>query len=782
MNSGKRYFNAQGSFSSKRKPQQPYMVDKRLTPRVKEFIESYTPDSPPDVDEVVDYLQMTFQEYGRKKRGALRQSVVKVLSSSPGVPDKRIKIQSGAFNRSSDGRYSHGKLSPIDLVNDESESSSSEDVEEIIEAKDTNMINNSMQMLYSKNVKDSPVAARPQYNDEEMTPAKHFDIPVAMSMSNTMSENPSEPIDSKKKVIDQIKADNASTPLPSPSRNKGGKSDTERTKQSRNRKREETEIKAKKHAINPTESKLKLADIGGYENALEEVMKLLFHLKHPEVFQRLGVKPPRGFLLHGPPGCGKTLLANAIAGELQLPYYKLAATEIISGVSGESEEKLRELFAVAQSSSPSIIFLDEVDAIAPNRESASKEMERRIVSQLLVCMDDLDQADSDVMLIGATNRPDSLDPALRRAGRFDREICLGIPDKAARKKILEVVCNGLRLSASFDYENIASLTPGFVGADLVSLTREAAMFAVQRIFEKIERKMTSSITNADASQTERELPIDEAATSTTEETRKLNALAWLRGDSTITMEELENFFIESHDFKRALGTVQPSAKREGFATVPDVTWNDIGALEDIRDELTLAILAPVRHYDKFASLGIVSPPGILLAGPPGCGKTLLAKAIANEAGINFISVKGPELLNMYVGESERAVRQVFQRARNSAPCVIFFDEIDALCPKRSGTSESSASSRVVNQLLTEMDGLVARKQVFLMGATNRPDIIDPAILRPGRLDKILYVGLPTPEDRLKILHTVTKLGTHPKLSEDVNLENIAHDPRGERYR
>jgi len=503
-----------------------------------------------------------------------------------------------------------------------------------------------------------------------------------------------------------------------------------------------------------------------------------------------------------------------------LPYYKLAATEIVSGVSGESEEKLRDLFTIAQETSPSIVFLDEIDAVAPNRESASKEMERRIVSQLLVCMDDLDRSDCDVLLIGATNRPDSLDPALRRAGRFDREICLGIPDKSTRERILQVVCNDLRLSSNFDYKNIAALTPGFVGADLVSLTREAAMFAVKRIFETLRKSEEFSSTDADkqadvkkqdtkvgkestlsqssvrgvttaapipaatvtaTTVTAKTTPAATTPAATTPAATTTTALSWLKDQPSLTPKQLEDFFIEAEDFKQALSTVQPSAKREGFATVPDVSWDDIGALEDIRDELSLAILAPVRHAEEFSSLGIANPPGILLAGPPGCGKTLLAKAIANEAGINFIAVKGPELLNMYVGESERAVRQVFQRARNSSPCVIFFDEIDALCPKRSDMAESSASSRVVNQLLTEMDGLVIRKQVFLMGATNRPDIIDPAILRPGRLDKILFVGLPTAQDRVKILQTITKFGKKPKFAADVILTDIAQDHRCDRF-
>uniref|UniRef100_A0AAQ6A2R5 Nuclear VCP like n=1 Tax=Amphiprion ocellaris TaxID=80972 RepID=A0AAQ6A2R5_AMPOC len=467
-----------------------------------------------------------------------------------------------------------------------------------------------------------------------------------------------------------------------------------------------------------------------------EVCKLLIHMRHPEVYQQLGMVPPRGFLLHGPPGCGKTLLAQAVAGELQLPMLKVSAPELVSGVSGESEQKLRELFDLAVSSTPCILFIDEIDAITPKREVASKDMERRIVAQLLTCMDDLNSltVTAQVLVIGATNRPDSLDPALRRAGRFDREICLGIPDEGARQRILKTLCRKLNLPEDFDYQKLARLTPGYVGADLMALCREAAMSAVNRIL---------------AVQTE-------AALTDREQGELWHLLHLLKNTMTLSEEELAGLSILMSDFQSSLTSVQPSAKREGFATVPDVTWEDVGALQDIREELTMAILAPVRCPEQFRALGLSAPSGVLLAGPPGCGKTLLAKAVANESGLNFISVKGPELLNMYVGESERAVRQVFQRGGNSAPCVIFFDEIDALCPRRSG-HESGATVRVVNQLLTEMDGLETRRQVFIMAATNRPDIIDPALLRPGRLDKTLYVGLPPPADRHAILLTITQV-------------------------
>ncbi|XP_069578679.1 nuclear valosin-containing protein-like isoform X2 [Brachyistius frenatus] len=623
--------------------------------------------------------------------------------------------------------------------------------------------------------------------------------------------------------------------------NKKSKKRTNRTKSSTDTESRPLNKKGKVTSPELQYPSVKFEDVGGNEETLTEVCKLLIHMRHPEVYQQLGVVPPKGFLLHGPPGCGKTLLAQAVAGELQLPLLKVASPELVSGVSGESEQKLRELFELAVSSAPCILFIDEIDAITPKREVASKDMERRMVAQLLTCMDDLNSlaATAQVLVIGATNRPDSLDPALRRAGRFDREICLGIPDEAARLRILKTLCRKLKLPQDFDYQQLARLTPGYVGADLMALCREAAMTAVSRVLLEVrgtpqnqnqrctEDPLTGRAqTEADGGGGEGQEPHREGGepqephrgeqephreggepqephrgeqephreggepqephsrTEPQEESGQNHLqqgtlhllLHLLKNTEMLSEDELAGLSILMSDFQGSLSSVQPSAKREGFATVPDVSWEDVGALQDIREELTMAILAPVRSPEQFRALGLSAPSGVLLAGPPGCGKTLLAKAVANESGLNFISVKGPELLNMYVGESERAVRQVFQRGRNSAPCVIFFDEIDALCPRRSG-HESGASVRVVNQLLTEMDGLETRRQVFIMAATNRPDIIDPAVLRPGRLDKTLYVGLPPPPDRHAILLTITKEGTKPRLEPDVSLEKIAVDER-----
>ncbi|PJF19494.1 hypothetical protein PSACC_00694 [Paramicrosporidium saccamoebae] len=491
----------------------------------------------------------------------------------------------------------------------------------------------------------------------------------------------------------------------------------------------------------------KYSDLGGIEGILEEIRDLVERpFRNPEVYLHLGVEPPRGILLHGAPGSGKTSLAMAIAGELGVSLLKVSAPELVSGMSGESEGRIRELFDQARSSAPCLLFLDEIDAITPKRETAQREMERRIVAQLLTCMDDLSRSQCHVMVIGATNRPDSLDPALRRAGRFDREIQLGIPNEAARFRILEVLCKKMRLGGTIDLNHISRNTPGYVGADLKALTQEAANVAIRRIFDALE----SAAVAAGTSQSERR---------------------------SLTEDELTVACVEPADFQIAMTKIQPSAKREGFAVVPDTRWEDIGALQYVRDELRMAVIEPIRHPEKFLAVGITAPAGVLLWGPPGCGKTLLAKAVANESHSNFISVKGPELLNKYVGESERAVRQVFERARHSSPCVVFFDELDALCPRRSDESDS-ATSRVVNQLLTEMDGLEGRSQVFVLAATNRPDMIDPAMTRPGRLDKMLYVNLPTPSERVEILKAISR---KTPWTPDVNLEALANDPRADRY-
>ncbi|EWC45749.1 hypothetical protein DRE_05086 [Drechslerella stenobrocha 248] len=526
---------------------------------------------------------------------------------------------------------------------------------------------------------------------------------------------------------------------------------------------------------------ISLRDIGGIEHILNDIHDLIdMPLNCATCYDHLGIQIPRGILLHGPPGCGKTMLANAIAAHHGVPFIPVSAPSIVSGMSGESEKKLREIFEEATKLAPSIIFIDEIDAVMPKRDSAQREMEKRIVAQMLTCMDDLSLSKTGgnpVFVIGATNRPDSLDPALRRAGRFDREICLGVPDETGREKILRVLSNKLKLSGEFDFRRLAKLTPGFVGADLSSLTTAAGTVAIKRIYGELKEKHRSNDASLDdgVSVLNGAMDLDEA--SVTVAKPNLTVEDAVAPFPPLLPDELNRLAITLDDFLTALPKVQPSSKREGFATVPDVTWQQVGALMTIRKQMQLAIVKPIAHPEIFEAVGISAPAGILLYGPPGCGKTLLAKAVANESNANFISVKGPELLNKWVGESERAVRQVFMRARASQPCVIFFDELDALAGKRED-STTEATSRVVNTLLTELDGLNDRKGVYVIAATNRPDMIDSAMLRPGRLDKALFVALPTAVERLDIL---IKLTMKMPLHDTIDLWKIADDSRCQNF-
>ncbi|XP_058131256.1 nuclear valosin-containing protein-like isoform X3 [Dasypus novemcinctus] len=782
------------------KPRPPRFVDCKLKQRVIQYLTSNRCGKYVDTGVLASDLQRMYSiDYGRRKRNAFRIQVEKVFSIiSSEKEHKGLTELEGEHLAKRARRQGEEDNEYTESYSDDS------DMEYDPDPQSANHMNSSLLSLYRKGHPDS-ISNIPEMEQREATTStsqKTFKTDTApLKTSTNVSEGGwfidktprgereslfldlSDEKSNYKKPVSEIQDSKESSLLENEKKGK----DKLKSKGSKRKKENLQDVdgeietvlqkKAKARGLELQISSVKFEDVGGSDVTLKEICKMLVHMRHPEVYRHLGAVPPRGVLLHGPPGCGKTLLAHAIAGELDLPILKVAATEIVSGVSGESEQKLRELFEQAVSNAPCILFIDEIDAITPKREVASKDMERRIVAQLLTCMDDLNNlaAAARVLVIGATNRPDSLDPALRRAGRFDREICLGIPDEASRERILQTLCRKLRLSEACHFRHLAHLTPGFVGADLMALCREAAVSAVSRVLAKLPEQQAADPAMAGGQQGRTGT---EHASKAQDELQRL--LGLLRDQDPLSEEQLQGLCIELNDFIVALSSVQPSAKREGFVTVPNVTWADIGALENIREELTMAILAPVRNPDQFKALGLVTPAGVLLAGPPGCGKTLLAKAVANESGLNFISVKGPELLNMYVGESERAVRQVFQRAKNSAPCVIFFDEVDALCPRRSDR-ENGASVRVVNQLLTEMDGLETRQQVFIMAATNRPDIIDPAILRPGRLDKTLFVGLPPPADRLAILKTITKNGTRPPLDTDVNLETIAGDGRCDCY-
>lgn len=472
-------------------------------------------------------------------------------------------------------------------------------------------------------------------------------------------------------------------------------------------------------------------DIGGCRKQLAQIKEMVeLPLRHPSLFKAIGVKPPRGILLYGPPGTGKTLIARAVANETGAFFFLINGPEIMSKLAGESESNLRKAFEEADKHAPSIIFIDELDAIAPKRDKTHGEVERRIVSQLLTLMDGLKQ-NSHIIVMAATNRPNSIDAALRRFGRFDREIDIGIPDTTGRLEVLRIHTKNMKLSEDVDLEKIAAETHGHVGADLASLCSEAAL---QQIREKMD------LIDLEEDQIDAEV---------------LNSLA-------VTMD----------NFRYAMGKSSPSALRETVVEVPNITWDDIGGLDNVKKELQELVQYPVEHPEKFLKFGMQPSRGVLFYGPPGCGKTLLAKAIANECQANFISVKGPELLTMWFGESEANVRDIFDKARAAAPCVLFFDELDSIAKSRGGSvgDAGGAADRVINQILTEMDGMGAKKNVFIIGATNRPDIIDPAILRPGRLDQLIYIPLPDDKSREAIFKA--NLRKSP-VAKDVDLQYIA---------
>ncbi|XP_063700211.1 nuclear valosin-containing protein-like [Culicoides brevitarsis] len=881
------------------KKAKPILHDPHIIPRVQQYLEENVDKTYVDVGAMAKELQARWPEYGRRKAIPFRQLVEQAykmvlhsygLDSNPSSEnddDDDLEVMDPHEKEPRNNQMSdmmtnlYGGNKPRPQISNENDpiDISSDDDEEFDEPS------------------QAPEASQQAQRSESNTPIDHRAhqatmIPNGNSVTITLKKfsreteveqpTPSSsqaPQFTKKRRFDEITP--ASGLTPSNSKDSSG-----------------SKPKKYKKEVAPKKSSVTFADIGGMDKTLKQLCELLMHIKHPEIYQHIGLPPPRGFLLHGPPGSGKTLLAHSIAGQLNIPLIEVPATELIAGVSGESEERIRDIFEQAAALTPCVLFIDEIDAISSNRVNAQKDMERRIVAQLLNSLDNLNQkpGGSQVLVIGATNRADSLDPALRRVGRFDQEISLGIPDRDARRQILQILCRKLKLEEPFDFDRLAALSPGYVGADLLALATRAASTAVKRIFKDKEQELfgeklsksdmevdqlldsiTSKVNGDDSvvqiiddnepevastveekkiedinvaeivseiaenivesTKTDEKMDTDEVVASTEEtkmdtavvqeaqesvvdsseavnepivtenvpekiekpaeetkneekQTKKVeklklreltleDLLSWLNNSTPpLTQTQLLAFHITMQDFVDALKLVQPSAKREGFITVPDVTWDDIGSLSDIREQLKLAILAPVKYPERLKVLGLNAPSGVMLCGPPGCGKTLLAKAVANEAGINFISVKGPELLNMYVGESERAVRQCFQRARNSAPCVIFFDEFDSLCPKRSDSSENSAGMRVVNQLLTEMDGVEGRNGVFLMAATNRPDIVDPAVLRPGRFDKILYVGLPNEQDRVDILLALTKYGSKPPLAEDVDLKEVAAHSEG----
>eukprot|EP00092_Neocalanus_flemingeri_P040180 GFUD01043766.1.p1 GENE.GFUD01043766.1~~GFUD01043766.1.p1 ORF type:complete len:821 (+),score=244.04 GFUD01043766.1:182-2644(+) len=478
-------------------------------------------------------------------------------------------------------------------------------------------------------------------------------------------------------------------------------------------------------------------DIGGCRKQLAQIKEMVeLPLRHPSLFKAIGVKPPRGILLFGPPGTGKTLMARAVANETGAFFFLINGPEIMSKMAGESESNLRKAFEEAEKNSPAIIFIDELDSIAPKREKTNGEVERRIVSQLLTLMDGLKQR-SQVIVMAATNRPNSLDSALRRFGRFDKEVDIGIPDAVGRMEILRIHTKNMKLADDLDLEQVAAETHGFVGSDVAALCSEAALQQIREKMDLIDLE-----------------------------------------DETIDAEVLDSLAVTMEDFRYAMGKSTPSAIREMVVEIPTTTWADVGGLETVKKELQELVQYPVEHPEKFLKFGMMPSRGVLFYGPPGCGKTLLAKAIANECQANFISIKGPELLTMWFGESEANVRDVFDKARSAAPCVLFFDELDSIAKSRGGGGggdAGGASDRVINQILTEMDGMGSKKNVFIIGATNRPDIIDSAILRPGRLDQLIYIPLPDDGSRMAILNS--NLRKSP-VSKDVDKPYLAKMTKG----
>ena len=498
---------------------------------------------------------------------------------------------------------------------------------------------------------------------------------------------------------------------------------------------ETTELMVKNEAVEISEvaaPTITYDDVGGLENELQRVREMIeLPLKHPELFERLGIDPPKGVLLYGPPGTGKTLIAKAVANEAGASFYSIQGPEIMSKYYGQSEEKLREKFEEAEKSGPSIIFIDELDSIAPKREEVQGEVERRVVAQLLTLMDGLSKR-GHVIVIGATNREDAIDPALRRPGRFDREIEIGVPTRDGRKEIMLIHTRRMPLEDGFDLEKFIDLTYGFVGADLAALAREAAMKTLVRYIPEIDL------------------------------------------DKPIPADILEKMKVSENDFHNALKEVEPSAMREVQVEIPNVAWKDVGGLEQIKRELWEAIELPLKSPDSLKRLGVSPPRGILLYGPPGTGKTLIAKAIANESKANFIAVKGPEVMSKWVGESEKAIRQIFKKAKQVSPSIIFLDELDAIAPQRGLNYDSGASERVVDQILTSLDGLESLGAVTVIAATNRPDIVDKALLRPGRFDKIMLIPVPDRDSRLEIL----KVHMAPMPLKGVDIEDIAERTDG----
>ncbi|KAL6216830.1 hypothetical protein ACLB2K_010048 [Fragaria x ananassa] len=683
------------------------------------------------VDEIVDYLRGGYPDYERLKRQVFRRFVTQTLTSPSFKRSKPVPVMSGSSEEEEEEELAGSKRRKR-ARNEKEERLQQIEETHIRKIRQSNghVPSSSSSSAAASEEEDEESTSEDAIYGEELEPK--FDL-----MKSMLRESYTDPKrGGKSAAAEQKKEKNVEMDIPGLEKvrlvagSRGPRPETVSNK---------AESEAKSSVSRGVEVKRnegpKFCDLGGMQKVLEELNKEVIRpLRRSWLPQWLGVRPMSGILLCGPPGCGKTTLAHAIANETGIPFYKISATEVVSGVSGASEENIRDLFSKAYRTAPSIVFIDEIDAIASKRDNMQREMEKRIVTQLMTCMDQShrpvqaedansdsqssDQASSYVLVIGATNRPDAVDPALRRPGRFGREILLGVPDENSRLEILSVLTRKLKLEGSFDLLKIARSTPGYVGADLVELADRAGNIAMNRIFDEID--------------------------STIEEGKE---------DLCRQPEEMEKYAISMADFEEAVKVVQPSSKREGFSAIPNVKWENVGGLDLLRKEFDRYIVRRIRHPENYEKFGVNSETGFLLYGPPGCGKTLIAKAVANEAGANFIYIKGPELLNKYVGESELAVRTLFTRARTCSPCILFFDEVDALTTRR-GKEGGWVVERLLNQLLIELDGADQRRGVFVVGATNRPDVMDRAFLRPGRFGKLIYVAPPTTDERGLILKAI----------------------------
>ncbi|KAI8788352.1 nuclear valosin-containing protein [Biomphalaria glabrata] len=669
------------------------------------------------ISDLTEQLQQQHSEYARKKKSAFFKSVEKGFE----LASKEL-INEGV------------NLSSLDA------SSESETDSELVNYEDKNIMNHMISNMYKqKKLPDS------QNNLLNSTPPTSAQVDTGKGQGwfidrhKGSSDSQTPVLSSEKRNIQQSLTETSTTERP-----------VKKPKLANDLHKKKSKRKA---LVYPA---VTFAHVGGNSSILQHLEEHCQFLEYPELLPKIKGDLPKCFLIHGPTGCGKTLLANAIAGEYKVPLISMTATELVAGISGDSEANIRDLFEQAAESAPCILLIDDVDAIASKRENATKGMESRLVTQLSNSMDELRSKNLPVLLICATNRPNNLDEAFRRTGRFDIEYVMRFPNRDARKSILEALCKDVQLGPNVSLSEIADLTPGYVGSDLKTLISITNACALHRIICECKRN-------------------NKNLKAVHEDSPRLKVV--------FTPEEIDQFQVKllKSDFQKAMTEVKPTAKQEDVILVPNTTWDDIGGLDSIRKKLNLCIMERTKRPALYQAIGMTSAAGVLLVGPPGCGKTSVARAVANEAGINFLYIKGAELLNKYVGESEKNVRDLFKKASSLAPCVIFFDEIDSICPRRSSGSEENSTSRVTNQLLLEMSGLEQRTEVYVIAATNRLDRLDKAFLRPGRMDKIIYVGLPTAEGRVEILKALTKNGTRPNLASDVSLDRIGRDKRCEGF-